>query len=385
MNSLSILGMGLVSSVGYDALTCTSSVRAGLTRFSPLDDVVTYDPDELEAPVIGAPAHLLTSGFVQNAAWLRMVEQAMKDLIQSAKLPTQDPAFWQNTPVIWILPEITHWRFGWPEPEVTSILQQHCVATLSKTLGVPIQTPDHGLITQGVTGFYSALSNLLKTDHSESTTGVILISVDSLLDPLCLKQLSDYGRLLDDENSASLIPGEAASCLYLDFKANGHGGHASVNITSTDTRKIALSTSNTDDAEDNESPNESPAVQHLEDRVSELGQALALSIKDTLSALSDTSFIGDIYIDLNGERWKSLAWGFAQTHLRGFSNIKLDHCNVQVPATSWGDIGAASSAASLCLANASFLRGYASGTMALVCSIDESGSVGSALVIKGEE
>ncbi|WP_157496545.1 hypothetical protein [Hahella ganghwensis] len=381
MNSLSILGMGLVSSVGYDALTCTSSVRAGLTRFRPLDDVVTYDPDELEAPVIGAPAHLLTSGFVQNAAWLRMVEQAMKDLIQSAKLPAQDPTFWQNTPVIWILPEITHWRFGWPELEVVSILQQHCVATLSKTLGVSIQTPDHGLITQGATGLYSALGNLLKTDHAESSTGVILISVDSLLDPLCLKQLSDYGRLLDDENSASLIPGEAASCLYLDFQANGQGGHAPVNIISTDTRKVELRSSSTDDAEDRDSP----AVQHLEDNASELGQALALSIKDTLSVLTDTSFIGDIYIDLNGERWKSLVWGFAQTHLQGLSNIKLDHCNVQVPATSWGDIGAASSAASLCLANASFLRGYARGTMALVCSINESGTVGSALVIKGEE
>jgi len=58
-------------------------------RFTPLKGVTAYDPEELEAPVTGAPVKGVTDGFIQTGRWLAMARVSLADLFRrdSFRLP----------------------------------------------------------------------------------------------------------------------------------------------------------------------------------------------------------------------------------------------------------------------------------------------------------
>ena len=85
--------------------------------------------------------------------------------------------------------------------------------------------------------------------------------------------------------------------------------------------------------------------------------------------------------DLNGERWRFLEWGMADARaLSGLPpNRRLWH-----PADCFGDIGAATGAAHLCLATRAFRRGYAVGQAILVCNTSDGGERAATLVFPAD-
>ncbi|RJS21805.1 hypothetical protein DRW03_15815 [Corallococcus sp. H22C18031201] len=89
-------------------------------------------------------------------------------------------------------------------------------------------------------------------------------------------------------------------------------------------------------------------------------------------------FRGDILLDLNGEEWKAQCWGHAQLLLR--EHIDMHRVRTVFPVVSWGDIGAASGVAALCLATRSFVRRASSADRALICCLSDDGGAGALLL-----
>ena len=66
------------------------------------------------------------------------------------------------------------------------------------------------------------------------------------------------------------------------------------------------------------------------------------------------------------------------TQLQGLMN--LDHSTLEYPCVSFGEIGAASAVAALCLGARAFVKGYSVGDRALVLSIGDRGQVSAILL-----
>ena len=82
MRLSTVSSLGLVSNLGRDVRTACASARAGVARLSPLQDVVAFHPDDLEAPLVGAPVAGLTDGFVATGTFLRLADAALADLVR---------------------------------------------------------------------------------------------------------------------------------------------------------------------------------------------------------------------------------------------------------------------------------------------------------------
>src|SRR5687767_13853597 len=111
-----VSSLGMVTNLGRDVRTACAAARAGISRFAPLDEFTTYDPDLLEAPVIGGPITGFTDGFAATGAFVRLAQTALDDLIAYGALPPKEnEKFWRGTGLVWCLPEVTFERFMWPE------------------------------------------------------------------------------------------------------------------------------------------------------------------------------------------------------------------------------------------------------------------------------
>ncbi|WP_041599068.1 hypothetical protein [Hahella chejuensis] len=380
-----VTGLGMMSCVGYGVKNSCASVRCGISRFGSVPGFSTYDSDEMSAPIPGAPAHTLTQGYVQNAAWLRLARIAMKDLIAYAKLPTRDHAFWRQTALIWILPEITYERFNWPEDQVDNLLREYCLKPLCESLDLPLSTPAQGFVRIGHAGAAHAMRIIQRSLETSPYERAILLGVDSYLDYLCVTQLDEEARLLTAENAAGMIPGEAAACVLVETSRS-----VQTRASSPELKIIGASFKpfpnkfepEGENGEGTEGEVTTPAVWRMT-KAGEMGMLLAEAVTEAIASAGVSSFHGDVVIDVNGENWRSMAWGTAKSRLAGPSGINWEASNEIVPMSSWGDIGAAAGVAGLCIASRSYTRQYASGPYTLICSISENGDVGAMVVSKG--
>ncbi len=355
----------MISCLAPDVTTSAAAQRAGLIRRAPVDDVTTYDPSDMEAPIIGAPIAGFTSGFVQTAAWLRLGIGALEDLSKYGALPVpgKDEGFWRETRLIWVVPENTPGRFSWPDEQVMALLDTWCGEKLLALTGLPLSQPT--FLPLGPSGAAAAVQALASL--GEGVRRIILLGTDSWLDPMSLAWLGEKGRLKAHDQPAGLCPGEAGAALLVERAADvrKRGGTAQATL---------LGAAVVPTGEPFASPVDRAA------RASDAGNALAGAIVQALASASvDLPFRGDIYLDLNGEEWRAMVWGHAQTHLVGV----LAANRVQLPSRQLGDVGAASAVVALCLATRAFVRRYSGDRRTVVCSVSDDGRCGAIVLGTG--
>lgn len=362
--SAAITGLGLVTCVGHDAASACAAQRAGVVRRAPLPDLVAYDEAELEAPVVGAPVRPLTDGFIQTGNWLRTAVACLEDLEKTAAAPPDDAGFWADTALLWVVPEYSYERFYWPENEVPQLLESSCAEVLEAVSERQFRPLSDRFVRLGHAGGAAALQRALQLLSNRQAPRVAILSTDSWLDALSLGVLGRQGRLHTPERSDGLIPGEGAAALLLEPSAR-RAAAPQASVLATAYRPPARPL-----AEDD--PAGSRAAM-----VPEIARALAEVARQALGG--GGPFQGDLLLDLNGEEWRSQAWGHAMVHLA--QDVDFDGCRQIVPAVSWGDIGAASGLAGACIAARSYARGYASPSgRSLVLSVSDSGGVGAVLL-----
>ena len=217
MKGTLITGLGMVSNVGNDVITACAAQRAGLTRRAPLPNHWTFDDgDDLEVLVQGAPVPGFTEGFVQTGTWMRLALACMEDLVRYGQLPShEDTAFWRDTAVLWVLPEIAFERFGWPEPETPLLLERHCGQLLEHLSRIAFKHVPDAFFPQGAAGTAAALQRASRLLSSGTARRVVVLGVDSWLDTLSMSMLVRENRLKTGERPTGLCPGEAAACVMV--------------------------------------------------------------------------------------------------------------------------------------------------------------------------
>lgn len=360
--SLVISSLGLVTAVGYDVISSAAALRAGIVRVRPIEGLTVYDNGE-EAPVIGSPVWPLTEGFIQTATWLRLAQVAVEDIIQYGRLPPPENAFWGETSVMWALPELGERRFGWPEPDTTAALQRSCGDLLRNLTGLRRGASSDEFILGGHAATALGLQRAQELLSERRCARVLIIAVDSWLDTISLQWLADDRRLHSEELSTGLRPGEAAACLLVEEAATARRRNATVAAKIAGVETVRPPT--TIDPDD--------AIRWRMGTAPELARRLAAAVR-SVAGLTKVSpaFSGDVVVDLNGESWRAHAWGYTRVNL----TTELESVREVIPATSIGDVGAASGALGVCIAARSWARGYAQTDRALVCSTSDSGVVG---------
>jgi 3-oxoacyl-[acyl-carrier-protein] synthase-1 len=345
---LAIAGLGATTSVGWDAACAAASIRAdivrpaGLSEFKALDEIV----HDLE-PITGHPVAGLTDGFVLFGRWMRLARNAMQDLLAGDTCPAPgEKEFWHRCALLLVTGIADEATFLMPAARIVAATKNDVGLALLQDLELPIPAQQVEVLPLGHVGCAAAL------ERSEELIGtscdrVVILAVDSLIDPLLLENRFARHRLKCTDNPVGLAPGEAAVALLVE------GSHTLLQREGTAVAQVCgvdISKPNGGNAENEERG----------------GRRLSQSYTKALDQAGISRFEGDLYIDLNGEQWRARHWGTALTRiLQRF--VGTEH----LPCLSVGDTGAASGALGVCLAVRSFAREYARSDKAVVLSVAE--------------
>lgn len=340
-----LIAMGLVTSLGQDAMTAAAAARAGIVRPSALATLVE-DPDtNAPIPVIGHSVGGLADGFEGAARLLRLAELGLADLARSASAETLRDAHW-----LVALPEplATAPPLPLPEPddppaEVASpgparLDAERLRVVIERAIGAPVPA---GRFTafEGRVGFVRALGH---AQHLAARgTPCVVGAVDSLVDHESVTALHHHGRLLASTGGMGLEPGEAA--VFVVVGGDGTPGALG-----------RIGPGALGDEGD-----------HLYTGRPPLGRALATAV----ASLPDGSPLWPVS-DCNGEPFRSAEWGHAVV---ADDRLREAVGRTLYPATSVGDTGAASVGVGLAFALRAFARGYAPTQSALLLAADALG------------
>ncbi|MEX1368236.1 MAG: sigma 54-interacting transcriptional regulator, partial [Nannocystaceae bacterium] len=110
-----------------------------------------------------------------------------------------------------------------------------------------------------------------------------------------------------------------------------------------------------------------------------LGSGLHDALGEAMAAAGGGVPVAQTFIDINGERYREEEWGMAM--LRHAADFE-DPLRYVAAARAWGDIGAASGTAFVCLATQAWARGYARGPRVALVAGSDAGE--RAVVVLGE-
>ncbi|MBN1208016.1 MAG: hypothetical protein JXB05_24340 [Myxococcaceae bacterium] len=352
-----ISGCGLVTAVGRSAPASCAAIRAGIARPRRISYFQAMDEEEQEpVPITGYPIRGYTEGFNIGGCWLRLARGAARDLLRVPGLPgREDARFWQKTGLIAVTAQPHGPRFQEEDQGAAeATLREAFLAPLWDMLELPLSPQHLEIISQGHAGTAAAAKRGLEWLTRGGLERVLIVAVDSYLDPLTLQWLASSRRLKTEVAPTGLSPGEAGACLLLETGASA---------TRREARAPVFLTGVATGLEPNAFLSRKPNT----------GAALAACLLEALEKAQPTgAFGGDVYSDLNGETWRAMEWGSAQVRLAG----RVEEPRLRLPCVSVGETGAASGALGVCLAVHELSRGHTRANHALVISSSDGGEVG---------
>lgn len=202
------------------------------------------------------------------------------------------------------------------------------------------------VLAKGRTGVPTALALARTMIEEGSVSRVLILAVDSLLTAGTVAHYAGNDRLLTDDNSNGFMPGEAAGAVMLGPVTAG---------------KPHLLCAGFGFAEEHAC---------LDSQHPLRGEGLAAAVKGALAdAEADIDEVACRITDLSGEQYyfKEASLALSRTLRKRGENPELWH-----PAESVGEVGAASGAICLAVANAAILKHYmpAGGTVLMHFSAD---------------
>ena len=341
MPAAAITGLGLVTSLGPDAVTSAAAARAGITRPEPLALEVDGEP------VVGHPAATVPAGLEGADRLLRLVTLALEDVLWSvpadvlqtarwlvalpAPLPAEPPPPLSGLEDAPVDPQAFH-----PPALDADALRGH----IEDAVGARLD-PDRFEAFAGRSGAVRALGHARR--HAQERTPCVVMAVDSRVE--VARALLAHGRVMAPGDAVGMQPGEAAGVAVVEPA----GGRAAVGLLGTG-------------GLDHE-------PHHLYSGRPALGRGLAAAVP----VLEDVWPI----TDANGETYRAAEWGGA---VRLSPTLRASFERASYPAADVGDTGAAAPMVALALAARAFERGYAPAPTALVLAADDTGGRGSIAV-----
>ncbi len=320
-----IIGSGAICAVGIGIMQIAASVRAGLSRFaaSPIQDR-NFDPITmalLPEPALGELVPEL-AGLPLGARLTRLLRLAAPALQQAAR---RAPDL-SRTPVLVGLPEAR--ALSQAEsllPAAASPTAESFLSLLAAQSQLRFAHFHSQVFPLGRAAALIALERALELLSTGQCETVIVGGVDTHVDLRLLAGLSDEQRLLGGAVTDGFIPGEGAAFVVLS---------AAADRSRAATRVIATAGA----LDPGHRYGSAPAR----------GEGLAHAVAALRSRLpASAAPVGCTWAGLNGENFGAKEWGVAQLrHRELFSeSMQLEH-----PADCYGDLGAATGAMLLALA-----------------------------------
>ncbi|HEX5744712.1 MAG TPA: hypothetical protein VFZ09_00635 [Archangium sp.] len=352
--------MGMSSSLGPVA-TAAAAFRAGIVRPKPSADVATFAPGDSEPqPVTVYELPGSTFGFSGVGRLVSIAMDALEDLATYVPLQT----IGQEAGVFLALPDFSN---GMGPQEAAAAAERLGRQVLGRALdGLGVCWPEDRwcFFTGGSAGFALALEAARREMERRSLETCIVGGLDSLVDPEHLRYLLGDRRLKTADNPVGLLPGEAGALLVLRSRRSVRKSEATPAIEFTSVH-IA------------HEPNSLGTGRRPDGRV----------LSSCVQAVLRASFAGDSKVllvsDLNGEERRAWEWGNALVHLKASGALHGEE-PVWVPATGFGDVGAAGGAVGACLSVRAFLRGYALARRIVVVSQADSGERAAFSLVVGD-
>ncbi|WNZ62051.1 hypothetical protein QEG98_40575 [Myxococcus sp. MxC21-1] len=351
-----ITAIGAVTSVGRSAASSCAAIRAGISRPRRVSHFQVLDPETQDTlPLTAHPVQGYTDGFVGMGRWLRLARGCLREVLETPGLPRpSDARFWSSTALMMVAPSRDDGVFEVEGDDGLDGIREYCLRPLRDALGLSLPDANVRVVDQGPAGAAAAVQQASGELWRAGFERILVLAVDSLLDPEALRVLDEEGRLKVGDNPVGLMPGEAGACFLLEQEggARQRGAAPLALVTGVATAQERL---------------------HLYAGHVSQGDGLAACIREVLARGSRPArFEGDLYSDLNGEEWRAREWGTALIRL----GEELDAPNVHLPGVSVGDVGAASGALGVCQAVHAFVRGHSRTRQALVVSSSPWGTVG---------
>lgn len=341
--------MGLVTSLGHDAVTAAAAARAGLVRPAPLDVWVDHVDTQDPEPVTGHPVDGLAAGFDGPGRLLRLAELGLRNLCQSTPSETLRKAHWllalpeapPSAPPLPLAEPDAPPPTDVPGPSAPRLSPDRLRRLVARVVGTPV--PEGQFATfEGRVGFVRAMGHAQRLSEGGATC--VVGAVDSLVDAGVVRALYEHGRLFSGGVGVGLEPGEGAAFFVVEPEgtrpAAGRLGPG------------ALA----------EEPD------HLYSGKPALGRGLA----GAASQVQHQEAIWPVS-DCNGEAYRSAEWGHAAIRVP-ILRASVEHA--LYPATAVGDTGAAAPAVGLAFVLCAFARGYAPLPSALLLASDALGPRG---------
>lgn len=351
-----ITAIGAVTSVGRGAAASCAAIRAGISRPRRVSHFQVLEPETQDTlPLTAHPVQGYTDGFAGMGRWLRLSRGCLREVLETPGLPhPSDAKFWGRTALVMVTPSYDDGVFEAEGDDGLDGIREGCLRPLRDALGLSLPDANVRVVDQGPSGTAVAVQQASSELWRAGFERVLVLAVDSLLDPEALRMLDEEGRLKVGDNPVGLMPGEAGVCFLLEQEGSSRQRGAA---------PLALVTGVATALERN----------HLYAGHTSQGEGLTACLREVLARGPHLArFEGDLYSDLNGEEWRAREWGTALIRLED----ELRAPDVHLPCVSVGDVGAASGALGVCLSVHAFTRGHSRTAQALVVSSSPWGTVG---------
>ncbi|WP_157770497.1 hypothetical protein [Corallococcus macrosporus] len=351
-----ITAIGAVTSVGRGAAASCAAIRAGISRPRRVSHFQVLEPETQDTvPLTAHPIQGYTDGFVGMGRWLRLARGCLGEVLETPGLPRpSDARFWDRAGLLMVIPSRDDGLFELEGDDGLEGIREDCLRPLLDALGLALPDAKVWVVDQGPAGTATAVQQASGELWRAGFERVLVLAVDSLVDPEALRMLDEEGRLKVGDNPVGLMPGEAGACFLLEQEeaVRRRGAAPLALVTGVATAEERL---------------------HLYAGHVSQGAGLAACLREVLArGPVPARFEGDLYSDLNGEEWRAREWGTALVRL----GDALGAHGVQLPCVSVGDVGAASGALGVCLSVHAFTRGHSRTAQSLVVSSSPWGAVG---------
>jgi 3-oxoacyl-[acyl-carrier-protein] synthase-1 len=335
-----IVGMGMMTPVGLNAMQAAASVRAGIDKFgeTSIHDkrfqpfVMSILPDDVLPPL--SPELEKEVGLTsRQIRMLRLAAPALQEAVEGATGLEKIALFLGGAEP---LPDR-------PEPVFEPFLQQLGIqAEVEFDLSVSRVFPDGR--AAGLVALREAME-LLASGKAES---VLVGGVDTYLDLYLLGTMDMENRILGPGVMDGFIPGEGAAFLLLTGKNRAAAlGKQAIGSLS----QVSLGFEEG----------------HLYSDKPYKGDGLAVTIADLIKTGGVTEPIREVYSAMNGENHWAKEWGVA--FLRNSAALDSTH-GMHHPADCIGDTGAASGIIMTIIAAIGINKGYRRAPCLVTCSSD---------------
>ncbi len=344
-----VVAAGMSSSLG-PATTACAAFRAGIVRATPSESVTTFAPgDSAPQPVFVREVPGSTFGFSGEGRLVAIAMEALEDL--RTRVSLEDLG--REAGVFLALPDFSDGSGPEALAAAAGKLGRRVLGRAMEGLGVSWPEARWRFFSGGSAGFALALEAARQALERRDFETCVVGGVDSLVEPEHLRYLLEERRLKTADNPVGLVPGEAGAFLVL---RSGRARSEPETAPTVDISSVQLG--------------REPHARGSNRRPD--GVVLSACVQAALGP-GPVPRDGVLFItDLNGEEVRAWEWGCALLRLRNPGGVDGD-APFWVPATGFGDVGAAAGAVGAALARHAFLRRYAPARRIVVVSQSDSG------------